>query len=855
MNREKPQKIMFSRAERLLVLKYFFFYLSFFVIFVAIVTTLLTGNEIALQRHYYSLHENREIDLPAGAMAGRLQALITDLLIISEKNEIQNMNDSRDLKYREALGREFFTQMKRNRIFKEICLVDPRGYELVKVVFRNDEPVLVTPEQLTLRNDPATLSILKKLNGSTLSFSPFEPERNERGEIGFQNSSLNLGKLIYDRTGRKQAVLLIQYYTTHVLDEFTHLSSNAIGDVFLLNEKGRLITCVGDEGLKTPTPEDSGMFLSDFGEEWKKISAEDSGQFINSKGIFTFRTIYPLLGMNRFQSSISKNDKLEIEKHDEKALYVKVVSVISHQRLLEPVTRFMKRLLILDFLVLIPLAALSWLFARTRTIRIKAEEALKESEARYSTVVENAKDGVIMLKNGTIVFVNRAMETITGYSNAELIHTQFLKILSPECHSVMDDVNSGDTCTDQTHPVYEARLRGKNECIRDVEISSDKVTVKGEEVTIAIVRDITDRKKAEENIKKMRDEFIYTLVHDMKGPLTSVNAYLKLISDPRFGEISDKKVGFIDIIKSSLDILLSMINNITNASRLDEGMMDYNFDDWRLEELLDELRKTFEALALISSVKLSFECSPSIWIHGDRDKIREVFHNLISNAFRYTPRDGEITITVKETDGRCEIRVNDTGYGIPETQLGNIFKKFTQVKGERRGTGLGLYIVKSIVEAHGSGISVESNVGKGTSFIFTLPRGTGVKQVEAPLQKVMLICDDEGATDLISGVMKKDGFPVIHEASGKAALQRISEERPALVVLYHKIADMDIVTFGREYRKNSQGNSAPVLLIASGFNSEWNELFSRMVPLPLNMAHFKETQRELMGIEVSIRSL
>lgn len=850
MNKEKSQQITFSRKEQAIVLRYFLLYLFLFIIFISIITFFLYQNELTLQRYNYLAHENKEIDLPLSTMAGTLKVFISDLLIISEKNEIQNILGNDNEKLREALGMEFLSQMGRNKIFKEICLIDLQGHELVKTVFVNNEPVIIPSMKLTLRNDRMTLSLLEKLKNRTLFISPIEPLENRSAAPDYRDSSFRLGKLVYDRNGRKRAVLLIQYYAMHIMEEFKRLSSNTMGDMLLLDGRGRLITEVSSQ--KSEALGASKDFTARYSGEWKRISVEEVGQFVTKNGIFTFRTVYPLQGISEFQSRRFPSENPLILKEDEKVACIKIISIISPDRMMEPVCRFFNRILILDILVLIPLAALSWFFARTKVTRIKAEEALKESEARYSTVVENAKDGVIVVKNDIIVFANRAMEIITGFRNDELTGIPFTKLLLPECRNVMDSLKIHEC---QSSPVYEAGISGINDNIRDVEISSDQVTMKGENVTIAIIRDITDRKKAEAEVKKLRDEFIYTLVHDMKGPLTSVNAYLKLISDPRFGGISEKKLGFIDIIKSSLDLLLSMINNITNASRLDEGMMEYNLDDWRIAELFDELHKTFEALAFISSIKLTFDYGPDLWIHGDREKLREVFHNLISNAFRYTTKGGAITITVREREKDCEVRVSDTGYGIPEAELGNLFKKFSQVKGERQGTGLGLYIVKSIIEAHGSDISVESTVGKGTTFIFTLARGIDRKPAEAALQKIMLVCDDEGVTALLSGVLKQDGFPVIHETSGKTALLKIPDEQPALIVIYQKIAETDIVTFGKEYRKNTAGNSSPTLLVASGTDSEWEGLFSRIVPLPLNVTHFRETKRELLGIKVSIKSL
>jgi signal transduction histidine kinase len=230
--------------------------------------------------------------------------------------------------------------------------------------------------------------------------------------------------------------------------------------------------------------------------------------------------------------------------------------------------------------------------------------------------------------------------------------------------------------------------------------------------------------KAEEDLQYTREEFIAVLTHDLKSPLASIMSYARLITEPRLGEISPNKREFAQVISKSGDIMLQLINNIISISKIEAGLMKYNFETFPLSELFNELKETFEPLAMEGSLSLEFANPEEISIRGDRIKLRQVFYNLISNSLRYTPPGGQIDISASMGDGRVAVEVCDSGTGIPEVDQETVFDKFAQVQGERSGTGLGLYIVKNFLSGHGSDVLLVSTRDKGTKFFFTLPRGT-----------------------------------------------------------------------------------------------------------------------------------
>jgi two-component system, cell cycle sensor histidine kinase PleC len=248
-------------------------------------------------------------------------------------------------------------------------------------------------------------------------------------------------------------------------------------------------------------------------------------------------------------------------------------------------------------------------------------------------------------------------------------------------------------------------------------------------IILLAFEDITERLEAEKKLNKMREEFLSTLTHDMKGPLSVMLGYLQLVQKPQFGPISEDKIKFVKMIRSSINTLLAMVQNIMHAAIIDNDHVTFAHEDFSLQVLIHELALDFEALAVLGEITLDFTCPEGTWVHADREKLHMVFYNLLSNAFRYTPPGGTIGIQVSPDHAMVTIRVTDTGKGIAESEHGKIFQKFTRVKGERRGTGMGLYIVRNIIQGHGSDIRFESSPGKGTKFVFSIEKGAAPEHV------------------------------------------------------------------------------------------------------------------------------
>ncbi|MCB0020742.1 MAG: hypothetical protein KDE09_23270, partial [Anaerolineales bacterium] len=222
-----------------------------------------------------------------------------------------------------------------------------------------------------------------------------------------------------------------------------------------------------------------------------------------------------------------------------------------------------------------------------------------------------------------------------------------------------------------------------------------------------------------------KDAFLAVLTHDMRSPLTSIHGFARMLRD-RPELPPDKRVYMADIILRSERTLLEIVNNILDIEKLQSGapiVLDRENVD--LTQVVGEIAEVSEGQALEKEIVLSFNRPDDpIFIQLDPQKIKRVLQNVISNAIKYTPDEGQVDVAVQRNGQYAYVVVRDTGYGIPANELPYIFNRYRRVEGHKGravGTGLGLAIVKSLVEAHEGEITVESEVNVGSTFTLKLP--------------------------------------------------------------------------------------------------------------------------------------
>ncbi len=360
--------------------------------------------------------------------------------------------------------------------------------------------------------------------------------------------------------------------------------------------------------------------------------------------------------------------------------------------------------------------------------RKRAEGALRESEEHYSALVKNLTDAVLLIEDGVITWCNDRVEEISGYTRDDLLgkeaslfypkgvdRSEFLKIL----YSALKEQGFfyGDT-----------KLPRKDGSIMDVEYSVTQMHGKVPIEIMAVARDITERKKAEEaqlRLDRMKSEFIATASHELRTPLQAIMGFTKLMVQDKVPNPA-AQTRFLSIIDKESERLAALIGDLLDLSRLESGKFVLKRQRMSLRDTIRsaiyELSSLIEKKAILVADNIP-EGLPEI--EADENRIKQVILNLVGNAIKFSNPGGEITVNAQATHNEILVQIIDRGIGIPAEALPRLFDKFHQVDSSntrtRGGLGLGLYITKQIVEAHGGQIRVESKLNQGSTFSFTLP--------------------------------------------------------------------------------------------------------------------------------------
>ena len=350
---------------------------------------------------------------------------------------------------------------------------------------------------------------------------------------------------------------------------------------------------------------------------------------------------------------------------------------------------------------------------------ISARKQAEAAAQRLAAIVESSYDAIIgKTLDGTITSWNTAAERMYGYSALEIIG-QPISLLAPaeaaaEIREILAKVKQGERIRD-----YETVRVQKDGTAIHVSLVVSPIRDVAQNIIGAstIARDISDRRALEQ----LHADFIASLTHDIRGPVGNIGGYLELLRDEQ--GLSAKAQEIIAVMESSVQTTFSLITNYLDQSRIEAGRLLLAKDRVALDELLTRVVRQYEAVAARRDITMSLQLEPApAQIEGDALALERVFANLVQNAFKFTPNGGRITMSRWHEDGSVAVSVADTGPGIPADDIPLLFERYQQTATGRFqvGTGLGLFIAKSLVEAHGGKIRVETR-DRGSCFTVLLP--------------------------------------------------------------------------------------------------------------------------------------
>ena len=403
----------------------------------------------------------------------------------------------------------------------------------------------------------------------------------------------------------------------------------------------------------------------------------------------------------------------------------------------------------------------------------KAEKAVRESEKKYRTLIENASEAIIVAQDGVFKFANPRGEELYGRSKEELASKPFTYFIHEEDREIVGIRHERRLKGEEIPDTYSFRIIDKNGDIKWVELKAALFSWEGKPATLCFMTDITKRKQADEEREMLYDElkslnleleekvkkrtrelelavreaeeansaksnFLANMSHELRTPLNAVIGFSEVLRDQYFGKLNEKQADYVNDILESGKHLLSLINDILDLSKIEAGKVEFEPSKVNIKELLEDSLIMVKEKCMKHGIGLGINITQDLKdleITADKRRLKQVMFNLLSNAAKFTPDGGKIRVTadlisefgvqiselkeeekqsaIQNPKSKIEVCIADTGIGISPKDLEKIFNEFYQVKGGIRdktpGTGLGLSLTRRLVEMHGGKIWVESD--------------------------------------------------------------------------------------------------------------------------------------------------
>ena len=498
--------------------------------------------------------------------------------------------------------------------------------------------------------------------------------------------------------------------------------------------------------------------------------------------------------------------------------------------------------------------------------------------AFFGQLLESAPDAMVIIdEHGQIAIVNAQAEAMFGYIRDEMLG-QPVEMLLPERlrrthvgHRVEFAARPKLRPMGMGRPLVARRKDGSE---FPVEISLSPVDSAAGSLVSSVIRDVTERKRMEDEIIAARQEaerankansaFLAAASHDLRQPVQALSllngALRRTVQD-------DKALQMIDSQAHSLTAMTNLLNSLLDISRLDAGAVQPELEDFPVNRLIDRLSDEFARQAQHNGLEFS-SCGCDTVINSDPNLLAEVIQNFVSNAIRYTD-SGSVRLECEESAGACVVKVIDTGIGIDEDQLDEIFREFHQCKtpgASKEGFGLGLAIVKRLSDLLGLRLQVESTLGQGSTFSVTLPAVGDPNIVEESVDDaehgphpettglVILIEDDINVANAWGMLLEAEGYRVAVAASAteaKALIQHV-EEVPALLISDFHLLDGSTGVEAVSVIRDNYGKPIPAFIVSGDTSKVVKD--ARLLDNCTLMCKPIDTNRLLAAARVAVRT-
>jgi PAS domain S-box-containing protein len=419
-------------------------------------------------------------------------------------------------------------------------------------------------------------------------------------------------------------------------------------------------------------------------------------------------------------------------------------------------------------------------------VRRTAELALQDSESKHRQLMEQAADAILLVNSDAVcVEANARAAEIVGRPRKEIVGLPlraFVRGEKPGSNAGLPMLRYGQVTTGEFWVSRPDESRVPVE-IRATMLDDGRVQI--------IARDISERKE----VDRLKGEFISMVSHELRTPLSSIRGALGLLASGKLDGDPEKLRRMRELAIANTDRLIRLINDILDIERINSNAATFEPASSSAREIVALVVDTMAPLAERAGTSVQWEAD-DVRIWADPDRITQTLMNLIDNAIKFSPSGATVNVTVRADGSNATFAVRDQGRGIPADKLASVFDRFQQVDAsdsrEKGGSGLGLAISRGIVEQHGGKIWVDSVLGEGSTFFFTVPlvssQTATTGDASAPL---VLICDDD--VDLLvvlRATLEQRGYRVVTAHRGKEAIQRFDSGGASLVIIDSVLPDV-----------------------------------------------------------------
>ena len=490
--------------------------------------------------------------------------------------------------------------------------------------------------------------------------------------------------------------------------------------------------------------------------------------------------------------------------------------------------------------------------------RKKAQEALKESEKRYRSLLENAFDGIYILHGKRFEFVNERFCEITEYSKEELLSESFSMndMLTEEGRQIIEKRYNDRLKGAKVPNLVEFKILTKSGIIKEIQISNTALSVDNEPRVLGIMRDITEFKKAyalEQEVAvahksvEFKKNFLANISHEVRTPLTGVLGMAEILAKEK---LDDKQAAYLNTLIQSGENLREIIDLILDYSKIEAGHVKIKMNRFSVEKLIKDALNIFMPAIEKKGIKIESKISHKIpgLIISDRQRVNQILSNLLANAVKFTEK-GKICIKATLTDEICgktipyneenvvvKVEVIDTGKGVSEEEKKHLFKPFSQIEQSAvrfiEGTGLGLAICKELVSLLDGDVGLDSQPGKGSNFWFVFKakiadkdqtKGKSNNYKDHRLNKALsiLFVEDKKVTQkVVTLLLNSIGHSVETADNGKQALEMFNPGKYDLILMDIQMPVMDGITATRILREKYKELPPIVGLSANAFEGD-----------------------------------